>query len=307
MFQRSEAAMKGARRVLSRLGMRRSPSMDEVDLYLKWTEQWGFEPRAVEAACRETTKGSPTFGYLDKVLEGIRSRSGGQAVTGKAVERTLEAEQEETAHIRELLQALGISRAVVDEGMRRLYRSLTAMGGHEAALLAAREVAASGRAHSLDNVAALLEAWNAKGLTTAEAIEAHLAQVRALNRRIRGLMDLCGHRGGCTQANRELLTTWETQWNMPAALVDLAAEFARGVDKPMPYMNRLLEGWRKSGVLTVEAARAEHERFQSSQKGTDRPAAPAKRVIEQQYEQRTYDPDEFGDLSEEQLEELNRK
>ena len=47
-----------------------------------------------------------------------------------------------------------------------------------------------------DNVAALLEAWNAKGLTTAEAIEAHLAQVRALNRRIRELMDLCGHRGG---------------------------------------------------------------------------------------------------------------
>ena len=40
VFQRSEAAMKGARRVLSRLGMRRSPSMDEVDLYLKWTEQW---------------------------------------------------------------------------------------------------------------------------------------------------------------------------------------------------------------------------------------------------------------------------
>ena len=93
VFQRSEAAMKGARRVLSRLGMRRSPSMDEVDLYLKWTEQWGFEPKAVEAACRETTKGSPTFGYLDKVLEGIRSRSGGQATTGKAVERTLEAEQ----------------------------------------------------------------------------------------------------------------------------------------------------------------------------------------------------------------------
>lgn len=62
---------------------------------------------------------------------------------------------------------------------------------------------------------------------------------------------------------------------MPAALVDLAAEFARGVDKPMPYMNRLLEGWRKSGALTVEAARAEHERFQSAQKDAARPAAPS--------------------------------
>ena len=75
----------------------------------------------------------------------------------------------------------------------------------------------------------------------------------------------------------------------------------------MLYMNRLLEGWRKSGALTVEAARAEHERFQSAQKDAGRPVTPAKRVIEQQYEQRIYDPDEFGDLSEEQLEELNRK
>ena len=73
----------------------------------------------VEAACRETTKGSPTFGYLDKVLEGIRSRSGGQATTGKAVERTLEAEQEETARIRELLQALGISRMTLYNTLKR--------------------------------------------------------------------------------------------------------------------------------------------------------------------------------------------
>ena len=302
VFQRSEAAIRGARRVLSRLGMRRSPSMDEVDLYLKWTEQWGFEPKAVEAACRETTKGAPTFGYLDKVLEGIHSRSGGQATTGKAVERTLEAEREETARIRELLQALGMSRAVVDDGMRRLYRGLAASGGHEAAMLAAREVAASGRAHTLDNVAALLEAWSAKGLDTAQAIEAHLEQVRALNQRIRALMEIAGHRGGMTQANRELLETWEEKWGMPETLIRLAAELARGVEKPMPYMNRLLEGWHAAGVRTEAEARAEHERFQN----TRREAAP-RRVIEQQYEQRTYDPDEFGELSEEQLEELKRR
>ena len=297
--------MKGARRVLSRLGMRRSPSMDEVDLYLKWTGEWGFEPKAIEAACRETTKGSPTFGYLDKVLEGVRSRSGGGATTGGAMERALEEGREETARIRELLQALGVSRAVVDDGMRRLYRGLTASGGHEAALLAAREVAASGSAHTLDNVAALLEAWNARGLTSAEDIEAHLEQVRALNRRLRALMQLAGRRGGCTQANRELLLKWQGEWGLSEALVDFAAECARGVDKPMPYMNRLLESWRKAGALTVEAARAERERFQSAPQGAA--AAPVKRVIEQQYEQRTYDPDEFGVLSEEQLEELNRK
>ena len=104
-----------------------------------------------------------------------------------------------------------------------------------------------------------------------------------------------------TKANRELLETWE-KWGMPETLIRLAAELARGVEKPMPYMNRLLEGWHAAGVRTEAEARAEHERFQN----TRRDAAP-RRVIEQQYEQRTYDPDEFGELSEEQLEELRRR
>lgn len=310
VFQRSEAAIKGARRVLSRLGMRRSPSMDEVDLYLKWTEQWHFEPKAVEAACRETTKGTPTFGYLDKVLEGILSRSGGRPLTGRAVERTLESDREETARIRELLQTLGLSRAVVDAGMRGVYRGLVDGRGHDIALLAAREVAASGGAHTLDNVAALLDAWSAKGLATAQDIEAHLAQVKELNRRIRELMQRCGHRGGCTQANRELLAVWRGEWRMPDAVIDLAAEYARGVDKPMPYMNKLLEGWRAAGALTPEAARAEHERHaaQAAQKAQAPARQPGpKRVIEQMYEQRQYDPSEFEGLSPEQWEELKRR
>lgn len=95
---------------------------------------------------------------------------------------------------------------------------------------------------------------------------------------------------------------------MPDALVDLAADYARGMDKPMSYMNKLLDGWRAAGVATVEEARAEHERFQAQAAAQAGKPAPGgqKRVIEQNYGQRDYDPNEDDELSPEQLEEMSR-
>lgn len=307
VFNRSEAAMRGARRILNHLGMRRSPTMDEIDLYQKWTEKWSFAPEAIEKACRETTKGSPNFGYLDKVLEGIRERSGGETGGEKAVGKRMKADDEENRHIREVLAELGMSMQRLGSGVREVYRDMAMVGGHEVVVLAAKQVARSRMAHTLDNVAGLLSAWSEKGLTTVEAVERHLAEVKTLNAHIRVLMERAGHSGGYTQTNRDLLRKWQETWRIPDALVELAADFARTADKPMPYMDKLLSGWRDAGVDTVEAARAEHERRQQAVGAKPVPQGAAKRVIEQQYEQREYDPEELDGLSPEQLEEMNRK
>ena len=39
----------------------------------------------------------------------------------------------------------------------------------------------------------------------------------------------------------------------------IACVCARGMDKPMLYINKLLGEWEKSGVKTVDEARAQHE------------------------------------------------
>ena len=95
---------------------------------------------------------------------------------------------------------------------------------------------------------------------------------------------------------------------MPQTLIELAAEYARGTAKPMAYMHKLLSGWREVGVANVEEARAAHERHVAeAQKKPERPAQSApKRVIEQQYEQRTYAPGELDEIPEDLLEELKK-
>ena len=66
----------------------------------------------------------------------------------------------------------------------------------------------------------------------------------------------------------------------------------------------------KKTAPTKSFADLRHERdiAQLQQKPENRPAAAGtgKRVIEQQYQQRVYDPDEMDDIPEDQLEEMKR-
>ena len=308
IFSRSEAAMKGTRKILNHLGMRRNPSMDEMDLYLKWTEEWGFDPKAIKEACKETTKGAPTFGYLDKVLEGIHTRTGGKATTEESLQQALADEKNETAHIRELLSTLGVSMAVIDSGLRQEYRSMAAIGGHELVMLAAHEVVTRSRTHTLDKVKQYLEGWAQMGLVSVNAVSAYLAELEKLNDQIRRLMEAAGASGGVTKANRDRLTKWQGEWRMPMELIDLAAEFAHGKKDAMAYMHKLLGGWREAGISSISEARAEHERMITQPKGDAKPAAAGtKRVVEQLYEQRSYDSKEYDDIPEDQLKEMTGK
>ena len=68
-------AHKGARKVLSGLGLRRNPTTAEEMLYAKWIGEWGFALDAILAAV-EKTAGSrePTFKYLNAILENLASQ-----------------------------------------------------------------------------------------------------------------------------------------------------------------------------------------------------------------------------------------
>lgn len=73
-----EEAGSGAQAVLKRFNLARRPTADELALYEKWTNAWGFDEAAVLAACVETTGSmKPSFKYLDAILESCRMEGAG--------------------------------------------------------------------------------------------------------------------------------------------------------------------------------------------------------------------------------------
>lgn len=278
---------EGARAVLRRLGMRRQPSEDELNLYSKWTEAWGFSDDAILASCAETVKAqNPSFGYLNGILDTLRKRQGG--ISGAQVKKQLETQGVSQRNAQEVLRALGAR--INASAVQAAYDALAQRFSHEMILLAAGEVAQSeGKFQDLEP---LLDAWQSLGIDTARKARDHVEALHQHDALLKRLLDAAGQRGAPGTRDREQLVKWLSAGHSEELLLT-AAEQARGARVKLPYMARVLERWQAAGITTREAALA------------DAPRAPkaGKQVGAQQYVQRTYTDDElmqtFVDISKE--------
>ena len=290
VLSRSKAIQDGTRKILRRLGKRHQPSEDEMALYRKWTWEWRYDHDAIEAACRETTKGDPTMAYLDGILNGLRKRGEKTPATATQVENQLRREQEEAAPLKELFRALGLSGLSVNEGTLSVYRQMRALAGHDVILLAAREAARAGG--KMDDVLRLLNTWNEKGLATTRQVEEYISAFYESNRVLAQLYEQCGKSEKPTAPDRVLLSKWQKEWGFSTDMLMLAASLSQGADKKMPYMDAMLKAWFEQNIKTPEAAQAARDRREKQPAAAVVPSGTPQRrgkvVTEQLYTQRTY-------------------
>lgn len=79
-FLLEKELLTGAAQILKRWRLNRIPTEDELALYAKWTNAWGFSREAIELACRDVVAvDRPNFKYLDAIL-GSYHETGGVSV-----------------------------------------------------------------------------------------------------------------------------------------------------------------------------------------------------------------------------------
>ena len=280
---REKAVEDGAADVLRRFrSRRRVPTQDEAALSRKWVREWHFTPEAVLEACAETTKGSPTFAYLDAILAGIRERGAAGDV------EALRGDLDENSQVREMLRALGSPNAVLNEGTRAAYQRMRRLYPHEIILLAARQC--STQHLGLDEVEAGLERWRQRGLQTEAEVQRFIEAFNAQGELLRSLGEVWGKRIPGSQKNRELVDRWQNSLHLDREMILHCAAWASDAEKAMPYLDRLLSALQQQGVTTPAAADAAHEAWRQSRSGEGK--TPGRTVSAQQYEQRDYSQEE---------------
>lgn len=99
----------GAQKLLARWKRTRRATEDELALYAKWTEDWGFDESVILSACQDMTGAAqPSFKYLDTVLSTYRMNG---AVSEEALFALRRAQDAVTELARMLLQRAGVNRA----------------------------------------------------------------------------------------------------------------------------------------------------------------------------------------------------
>ena len=245
------------RKLLARLGQRRTPSEDEKAMYKTWIDEWGFTPEAVQEACRETTKGTPTMAYLNGILMRQHQLGRHEVI---ALETGMQTEHEARNFAREVYAGLGVTGKTPTQDDLAAIETWHEQGANdELILLAVKAAHGKSGGGNMDDVDNYLQDWRRRGLTTPEAVRAESARTRMLNGQLREIYAAAGVEKRPNAPDRDLLCRWAGEMGMTQELIVQAAEYARGAGSPMMLIGRILRDWSRAGISTLEAARQEHE------------------------------------------------
>ncbi len=295
VFRREQKVWDGTRSVLRKLGQRRNPTAPEQEMYRKWLLEWHFTPDGILKACDESVKSiNPTFAYIDGILRRLHEK---EASTEKDVARDFSEKDAAAAPLKRMLAALGNRSLTVNESTLSLYRSYQALYPDAVILFAATECAKNGRNAPQDVLQTLMN-WQKCGLRTLPEIEKYMRNIDDQNAFLMTLYQAMLDEKTSPNANdRRLMTKWLETWQLSSTFVLGCAPWAAGKEKPIAYLDKMLESFHQKGIVTMEAAKAEHQGHQNQQKtgGTDKSVARQTKVVgEQQYTQRTYTPSDNG-------------
>lgn len=173
----------GAQAILKRWRMRRNATEDELALYEKWTDGWGFSAEAVQEACTATPQADrPSFAYLNGILDRLRLSN---CMTAQAIRERLESEDEGAQLARLVFARMGLNRGANLTERRQISAFHQETGFPVEALMLAAELS-QGKKEPYGYFKRVVAAWDKAGVHSVHDVKKHskehAAQYEALGK-----------------------------------------------------------------------------------------------------------------------------
>lgn len=263
------------REVLKCFGLRRNPSQAEKDCVKRWMGEWNFTRDDILESLDKTTKArNPSFDYLDKILY---SRFIGE---GNRHDELVQ-----------VLRQLGAFNSVPTPDEQKTYMAWLNQGFDFKTVELAAIQCNRAKKTRFDELEWMLGKWAELNLYSFEKAEAYVRDLEQRTSEARRVLSKCGLERRPGKNDLALYENWKRSF--APDVIDYAAECARGTQLPMKYMDKLLAGWKKDGVESVEAARTQHEAMRQNRSASVQGNGNVNPALN--YEQRTYTNEDFGD------------
>jgi DnaD/phage-associated family protein len=254
----NDSCFKDTISVLKYLGIHRSPSQAELDLYKKW-QSWGFDLDSILLACRETTKvQSPTFAYLDKILANMQSKN---VTSQQEVRQHLDMQDDSYARIKEVYYDLGYKDNTPAPAHLSMYRDWIEQYGlqHDLILLGCKQCVRKKKT-TFEDLDDLLKQWASQGFSNVTEVKDYLSKKKAMDNEIKAVLERAGDSRSITIGDRRLYRKWTETWKLSFEVILQAAEYSVMAKEKAPFINKILSNWYDKGINTVKAAKEDHER-----------------------------------------------
>lgn len=232
--------------IFAKLGQKRKPDIDDVNLIKKWTKDMGFDEECLIFVASQIK--SKNLHRIDEELKSLFANKKFSFAEIKAYYKT----KKQTVDLAyKIDRALSLYVEVVDPVVDNYVTPWLNKGYDEETLLFIANCCFKKNRRSLEDMDETVNKFYKNGLITLTSIADYMKSVTRDDEYLKKLLLTVGLYRKPNDWDRENLKTWRS-WNFSDEMILSAAKFANGKSNPIPYVNAVLSSWKNDGVFSPD-------------------------------------------------------
>ena len=241
--------------ILKAIGTKKTVAIEERELYLKWTREFGFDCAFIIEAIKANKKPGLklNFSKLDEILLSYYQM---KISTVQEIENFEKNKQNLIKFARQICRELGLYYESVDKIVETYISKWISMGFSEKAILKIAQYCFNCSIRKFEGMNDWVKKFYKLGLLTEESLEKYFSQVIEEDEEIKQLLSLLNLNRAVNSYDREFYKNWKYSWNMPKDLIEFGATLSKDKVQPMKYLSGVLANWHENDIKTIEEAKA---------------------------------------------------
>lgn len=237
--------------ILRVLGIRRSATLDERQLYIKWTETYGFLYDTIVFVARSQKKKGGT-GKLDALLTKYFSQ---KLFSETEIAQYEEDRQQIFALAKKVCISLGKYYEVYDNVVDTYILPWKNKGYDDKTIELLANLCFRNSVRTLDGMDNYIQKLFKLGLVSENSIYEYLNDIKAKDEKINLIFERIGISKKVRQSDRILYEIWTKEWQLSEDLILETTKKCIDKENAISYLNKILSTYHEKGIFNIELLR----------------------------------------------------
>ena len=239
--------------ILKTLGLNREADLEERNMYLKWTNSFGFTDSVIiQVAKLQNKKGG--MSKLDETLSKLFEQ---KLFTIEEIENYSNEKELMYSIAKKVTATLGLYYQNLESVVEVYIKEWVNKGYDEQTLTMLSSYCFKQDIKTLSLMNDIILKLYKLGIVSIDAINEHIAGVVSTDNAIKEVLQILGILRRVNSSDRDFYRTWTEDWNFDNAIIRLVAEKSKNASSPVRYMNRLLLELHSKNIHDINKAQEE--------------------------------------------------
>ena len=234
--------------ILKTLGLKRAATIDERQLYVKWTNTYGFLYETIIYVAKSQKKKGGTS-KLDYLLTKYFEQ---KLFSETEIEAYENNRQSLFALAKKICVSLGKYYEVYDNVVDKYILPWKNKGYDDKSLELIADICFRSSERELEGMDIYIQKLFKLGLVSEESIYQYIDEIKKKDEKIQNIFEKIGITKKIRQNDRILYDTWTETWNLSEELIHNTIPLCIDKDNPLGYLNKVLSSYHDKGIFNME-------------------------------------------------------